>query len=112
MFTKQIINMTKQMFTKVHLSENSSKKLKGMRNSTTSRDNMRKSIYRQISFYVHSEPTKRCQLILLLLVILECFVIIGIITIVQFFPKLICKYVMNCEAHNGICRAKGIKALS
>ena len=102
--------MKKQMFTKVHLSSNSSEKLKAMRKSITPSDTMRKSIYRRLSFYVHSEASKRCQLILLLLVILQFLVIIGMFTISQFFPNLICKYIMNCEAHNGICRAKGIKA--
>ena len=98
--------MKKQTYTKVHLSENSFDKLRAMRKSVSPSADFRKSIRRQFSAYMVSEPSKLCQTLLLILVIFQFIIIIGIIVVSIMYPGLICKYFINCNLN---CKATGMK---
>ena len=89
--------MKRQKLTKVHLSDNRFNKLRAMSYSLAPSADFRKSIRRQFSVYAHSEPTKKCQITLLVLVVFQFILIVGAIVIFTFFPTIIYKYLMNSE---------------
>ena len=89
--------MKEQKLTKVHLSDNSFDKLKAMRNSISPSADFRKSIRRQYSLYVLSEPTRRCQTLLLNIVVFQLLLIIGAILVHIYYPTLICNQLINYD---------------
>ena len=89
--------MKKQKLTKVHLSDNSFDKLRAMRNSISPSADFRKSIRRQYSLYVLSEPTKQCQTLLLNIVFFLLLLIIGAIVVHIYYPNIICNHLINHE---------------
>ena len=87
--------MKKQKLTKVHLSDSSFDKFKAMRKSISPSADFRKSIRRQYSLYVLSEPTRRCQTFLLNIVFLLVLLIVGAIIIHIYYPTIICNQLIN-----------------
>ena len=88
--------MNKQKLTKVHLSDNGFEKVRTMRKSISPSADFRKSIRRQYSLYVLSEPTKRCQTLLLNIVFFLLLVIVGAILVRIYYPSIICN---NLKIH-------------
>ena len=89
--------MNRQLFTRIHLSENSVNKLKNIRDSFIPRKSVRQSLsMRQFSVYALNEPSKGCQNVLLSIVIIQLIVLIGICVTSQLFPNLMCQYFINC----------------
>ena len=81
--------MKKQKLTKVHLTDNSFDNLRAMRKSISPSADFRKSIRRQYSLYVLSEPTKGCQTLLLNIVFFQLLLIIGAIVFHIYYPTII-----------------------
>ena len=105
--------MKRQKLTKVHLSDNRFDRLRAMSYSLAPSADFRKSIRRQFSIYSLSEPTKKCQTTLLVLVVFQFILIIGTIVVFTFFPTIICKYLINSKETfspgKTKCRATGIQ---
>ena len=97
--------MNRQLFTRVHLSENSRNKLKNIRDSFIPRKSIRQSLsMRQFSVYALNEPSKGCQRVLLSIVIIQLIIIIGICVSSQLFPNLMCQYFIKCTSN---CSLRG-----
>ena len=52
---------------------------------------------RQYSFHILSEPKKRCQTLLLIVVFIQSLLIIGAIVALTCFPNMICKQSITNE---------------